>query len=149
MKVNKHPLVSDRIRRPPKEGWSWIDRRFLPELAPLLEQNAILLYFFLVAVSDKNGVSYYSDRGIAKSLRMDELAVAAARDELESHDLIADECPRYQGRSLPPSRPRRRSCNQGESGLTPIGEIFRQLAADKQCEDRIRPQDTEQRASER
>jgi hypothetical protein len=119
-------LVKDRIRRPPSEGWSWIDRRFLRDYAPKLEQDAILLYFFLVAVSDKNGLSYYSDCAIGGQLRMEESAVGQARQELESHDLIAYEDPIYQVLSVRSSEPRR---TRGDSGLTSIGDILRQLAS--------------------
>lgn len=123
MKIRKYPLVRDRIRRPPEEGWSWIDRRFLREYAPSLEQAAILLYFFLAAVSDKEGLSYYSDRGIASRLRLTEAAVAQARDELERHDMIAFQDPLYQVLTLPP-----RTAAGRHSGPTLISDLLRQLA---------------------
>ena len=63
--IKKQVLVADRVRRPPSEGWSWIDRRFLRDHAPRLSHEAILLYFFLVAVSDKHGLSFYRDSTIA------------------------------------------------------------------------------------
>ena len=63
--IHKQILLPDRVRRPPAEGWSWIDRRFLREHASRLSHNAILLYFFLVAVSDKHGLSFYGDATIA------------------------------------------------------------------------------------
>ena len=47
--IHKQVLVPDRVRRPPRTGWSWIDRRFLRERAPRLRHEAILLYFFLAA----------------------------------------------------------------------------------------------------
>ena len=31
--IQKQLLVPDRVRRPPREGWSWIDRRFLKQHA--------------------------------------------------------------------------------------------------------------------
>ena len=63
--IHKQILVPDRVRRPPTEGWSWIDRRFLREHAPRLSHEAIVLYFFLAAVSDKDGLSFYGDASIA------------------------------------------------------------------------------------
>ena len=88
-----------RPRAPPAaDGWSWIDRRFVRELAPRLSREAILLYFFLAAVSDKDGLSFYSDATIAVRLRMSEAAVVAARDELVATDLVAYQtqpAPRY------------------------------------------------------
>jgi hypothetical protein len=127
VKICKQPLLPDRIRRPPREGWSWIDRRFVAEQAPRLERDAILLYFFLAAVSDKHGLSYYGDGAIAERLRMTEGSVGRARAELEARDLIAYRSPLYQVLSIsiprsrrdPPSRP------QGPSTLA---DIFRVLA---------------------
>ena len=89
--IQKQILVPRRVRRPPKEGWSWIDRRFVREHAPRLSQEAILLYFFLAAVSDKDGLSFYREGTIAVRLRMTEAAVVRARDELIAADLLAQE----------------------------------------------------------
>ncbi len=124
MRIQKRLLVSDRVRKPPTEGWSWIDRRFLREHAPSLQRDALLLYFFLAAVSDKNGISYYSDTTIASRLRMEEGYVSQARHELEFRDLVAYEPPLYQVLSVQePVRTRRRG-----SAPTVIGDILRQLA---------------------
>ncbi len=104
-----------------------MDRRFLSEHAPRLERDAILLYFFLAAVSDKYGLSYYSDPAISERLRMSEGAVAKARSELEARDLIAYRAPLYQVLSLrsPNWRqdPRRA---QGEPSV--IADVFRMLS---------------------
>ena len=59
--IEKRVLVSDRVRHPPRDGFSWVDRRFLCEFAAKLSGNAVFLYFFLSAVSDKHGLSYYAD----------------------------------------------------------------------------------------
>jgi hypothetical protein len=98
--IEKRLLVPDRVRRPPAEGFSWIDRRFLREYAARLPGDAILLYFFLAAVSDKDGLSFYSDAAIAVRLRMREEHVVAAREELVRHDLIAFQTPLTQVLSL-------------------------------------------------
>ena len=55
--IEKHLLVADRVRRPPREGFSWVDRRFLRDFASRLSGDAVFLYFFLAAVSDKHGLS--------------------------------------------------------------------------------------------
>ena len=73
--IHKQVLVPDRVRRPPTDGWSWIDRRFLREHAARLSHEAIVLYFFLAAVSDKDGLSFYGDASIALRLRMGEAVV--------------------------------------------------------------------------
>jgi len=120
--IPKQILVTDRVRRPPREGWSWIDRRFLREHAPRLSHEAMVLYFFLAAVSDKDGLSFYGDATIALRLRISERAVAAARDELLAADLLAYRPPLAQVLSLPQARVQRR-----DGGLASFGEILHAL----------------------
>jgi hypothetical protein len=122
--IPKQILIPDRVRRPPREGWSWIDRRFLREHAPRLSHEAIVLYFFLAAVSDKHGLSFYGDASIALRLRMSETVVVRARDELVTADLLAYRPPLAQVLSLPEARVQRR-----DGGLASCGEILRTLAA--------------------
>jgi hypothetical protein len=122
--IQKHILVLDRVRRPPADGWSWIDRRFLREHAPRLSHEAILLYFFLAAVSDKDGLSFYGDATIALRLRMAEAVVVRARDELVAADLVAYRAPLAQVLSLPAATIQRRG-----GGLAQFGEILRSLAS--------------------
>ena len=125
MDPKKHLLRRERIRHLPKEGWSWIDRRFLREKAPDLDRDSIVLYFFLAAVGDKHGLSYFSDVTIAGRLRMTEASLERAREELVRHDLIAYEKPLYQVLSIAESfspPPRR------ESEPTLIQDLFRGLA---------------------
>lgn len=126
MEGKKHPLRADRIRHLPKEGWSWIDRRFLREKAAELDRDSILLYFFLAAVADKHGLSFFSDVAVAGRLRMTESSLERARGELERRDLIAYTKPLYQVLSIAhfPSRPTRRDA---EPAL--IQDFFSELAA--------------------
>ena len=63
--IQKRILVPARLRRPPATGWSWVDRRFLREHADHLSREAVLLYFFLAAVADHHGLSFYSDHTLA------------------------------------------------------------------------------------
>ena len=44
MRVPKQAILTDRVRRPPSDGWSWIDRRFFREYAERLEHDTLLLY---------------------------------------------------------------------------------------------------------
>ena len=99
--IQKRILVSDRVRQPPRDGFSWIDRRFLRDFAAKLSHDAIVLYLFLSAVSDKHGLSFYRDTSIAVRLRMREQEVVAAREELITHDLVAFASPLTQVLSLP------------------------------------------------
>jgi hypothetical protein len=81
------------------------------------------LYFFLAAVSDKDGLSFYSDASIAVRLRMTEAVVVAARDELVREDLVAYRAPLVQVLSLPRAVVERRG-----GGLVHFGEMLRALA---------------------
>ncbi len=99
--IEKRLLVVDRVRRPPREGFSWVDRRFLRDFASRLSGDAVFMYFFLAAVSDKHGLSFYSDATLAVRLRIREEAVVAARDDLVVHDLVAYQAPLVQVLSLP------------------------------------------------
>ena len=120
--IHKRLLVPDRVRRPPREGFSWVDRRFLRDHAVRLSGDAILLYFFLAAVSDKDGLSFYSDASLAVRLRIREASVATARDELLTHDLVAFQPPLTQVLALPLARVQR-------GGLHALGEVFRVLGS--------------------
>jgi hypothetical protein len=116
-------LVPQRLRHPPATGWSWVDRRFVREHAARLSRDAVLLYFFLSAVADKHGVSFYGDATLAALLRMPLPALVQARDELLAHDLIAHEARFTQVLSLPSPLPRR--SGEPGGGLMPLGAILR------------------------
>jgi len=98
----KRVLDSERVRK--IEGsFSWIDHRFitggfLRDLSTL----EILLYLFLVAVSDRNGLSFYHDDRIASLLKIDLPSLGQAREGLVLRSLLAYEPPLYQVLSLPP-----------------------------------------------
>ena len=122
--IEKRILVPTRLRRPPATGWSWVDRRFVREHVDGLSREAMLLYFFLAAVADRHGVSFYGDGTLATLLRMPLPALIAARNELLSRDLIAHEARFTQVLALlPPGQ--RRGCQPG-GGLMQLGEILRQ-----------------------
>ena len=108
MTIQKRVLIADRVRRPPADGFSWVDRRFLREFAARLSGDAVFLYFFLAAVSDKQGLSFYAESTIAVRLRMSEGIMVRAREELIDFDLIAYQPPLTQVLSLPVSRLQRR-----------------------------------------
>jgi hypothetical protein len=120
-------LVPARLRHPPKTGWSWVDRRFMREHAAHLSRDAVLLYFFLCAVANKHGLSFYGDGTVAALVRISLPALIAARDELLTRDLIAHETRFTQVLSLPPAG-QRRSSEPGQ-GLKQLGEILRGFAA--------------------
>jgi len=98
----KRVLDLQRLRK--IEGsFSWIDHRFvtggfLRDLSTL----EILLYLFLVAVSDRNGLSFYHDDRIASLLKIDLPALGQAREGLVRRSLVTYQPPLYQVLSLPP-----------------------------------------------
>jgi hypothetical protein len=123
--IKKRVLVANRVRRPPAEGFSWIDRRFLRDYAERLSGDAVVLYFFLAAVSDQQGLSFYGDASLAARLRMREESVVAAREELLVQDLVAHQPPLTQVLSLPPARVAR-------GGLQGLRELARSLQYEEQ-----------------
>ena len=123
--IKKRVLVANRVRRPPAEGFSWIDRRFLRDYAERLSGDAVVLYFFLAAVSDKLGLSFYGDASLAARLRMREKSIVAAREDLLVHDLVAHQPPLTQVLSLPPARVAR-------GGLQGLRELARSLQSEEQ-----------------
>jgi hypothetical protein len=126
--IEKRVLVAARVRRPPREGFSWLDRRFVREHAPRLSGEAIALYFFLAAVSDRDGLSYWKDTSIAARLRLAVEEVVRARCELVLRDLVAHEEPLTQVLSLPPSAPARPPPRPSHGhGPVHVGDILRRI----------------------
>ena len=100
--ITKRPIDTERIRRIPAEGFSWVDRRFVGKgLIESLPAEAILLYFFLVAVSDAEGLSFYADPTISRILKLNPEELSQSRARLLSADLILYEYPLYQVLPLP------------------------------------------------
>jgi hypothetical protein len=122
----KRILVPTRLRRPPTTGWSWVDRRFVREHMAYLSREAVLLYFFLAAVADRNGISFYGEATAAAQLQMTLPALVRAREQLVARDLIAHEVRFTQVLSMPPAVVHRR----GAPGQGPmqLGEILRRAA---------------------
>jgi len=119
-KVEKRILVPARLRRL-RDGFSWIDRRFVREgLIEHLSQAEILLYFFLVAVADRHGLSFWSDTRVQALLDLAPGELASARRGLIDHGLLAYERPLYQVLEL--ETPKR----AGSTGS--IGDILNQIA---------------------
>ena len=125
--IHKRILVAQRLRRPPTTGWSWVDRRFLREHGDYLSREALLLYWFLTAVADRHGLSFYSDHTLTSRLRLSQPALEQARQELLDRDLIAHQLPLVQVLSLPGPAVQRRP--EPGQGLMVLGDLFRQLGA--------------------
>jgi hypothetical protein len=101
---------------------------------PRVYRDAVLLYFVLSAVADKNGLSFYGDGTLAALVRMPLPALVSARDELLAHDLIAHAACLTQVLSRPPCG----QCRHLESGQgpMPLGEILRQAIAAAHSDER-------------
>ncbi len=98
--ISKQPLRPQRLRQIPA-SFSWVDHRLVRhDYLPRADHGAWALYLFLVTVADAQGLSYYSDRAISRHLKMDSVALSAARQQLVQADLIAYQKPLYQVLSL-------------------------------------------------
>jgi hypothetical protein len=96
MAVVKRVLCRQRLRQVPPQ-FSWIDHRLVRHRHICrCSHQALALYLFLITVCDGEGLSYYSDATLARLLHLDSLALARARQELISADLIAYQSPLYQ-----------------------------------------------------
>lgn len=95
--IDKRVLDPRRRRRIGAGGFSWIDRRFVREgHLGRLERDEILLYFFLVAVADKDGLSFWSDPRVAATLKITLASLEQSRRGLVGASLVAYERPLYQ-----------------------------------------------------
>ena len=128
----KTPINPNRIRRI-TGSFSWIDHRllsdgFLAAMAP----DELLLYFFLVLVGDKNGISFYSYDKICAMLKIDVDRFIGARNQLIEKSLIESENGRFQVLQLPDVK--KQILNQQEQRLgetKSLAEIFQKLAHQK------------------
>jgi hypothetical protein len=113
----KRVLRPDRLRRVPAQ-FSWIDQRLVRDgHIRRCGSAALTLYLFLVTVADRDGLSYYGARAIARHLSLDEESVAVARAELVGAGLIEYHAPLYQVLSLDPPSPPRSSGAQSVAAL--------------------------------
>jgi hypothetical protein len=98
----KRILDSSRVRKI-AGSFSWIDHRFITGgFLRDLSAVEILLYFFLVSVSDRNGISFYHDDKICSLIKIGLTSLGEAREGLVGKSLLAYEHPIYQVLSLPP-----------------------------------------------
>jgi hypothetical protein len=79
------------------ERFSWVDQRLVREgWLPRCPTESWALYLFLITVSDRRGMSYYSDRAICHHLTWDPIQLDRARDRLLKQGLIGYRTPWYQ-----------------------------------------------------
>jgi hypothetical protein len=101
MMIKKKILTPDRIRRI-NGGFSFIPHRFVCDgFLATLQQKELLVYLFLVIVSDRYGLSFYSYDAICTLLQLDLDQYISARDGLMDKDLIAFDGTVFQVLDLP------------------------------------------------
>ena len=99
--IKKKILDPERIRRI-NGGFSFIPHRFLTAgFLASLNQKELLLYLFLVLVSDRHGLSFYSYDAICSLLQLSLDEYIEARDGLIERDLIAFDGTIFQVLELP------------------------------------------------
>jgi hypothetical protein len=109
--IRKKLLDPERIRRI-NGGFSFIPHRFLADgFLACLDQKELLLYLFLILVSDRHGLSFYSYDSICSLLQMNLSQYVEARDGLMEKDLIAFDGTIFQVLDLP-SKPKQRSASK-------------------------------------
>ncbi len=81
------------------EGFGWIDHRIRHWL-PVMTQEELLLYFFLLYAAGPDGISYYSTRNITKILKISPSSLKNAREMLQARNLIAVEKDEFSQRII-------------------------------------------------
>jgi hypothetical protein len=103
--IKKKILNPNRVRCI-ERGFSFIPHRFLTDgFLSSLDQKELLLYFFLVLVSDRQGLSFYSYDAICSLLQLTVDDYIRARDALIEKDLIASDGTLFQVLDLPAKPP--------------------------------------------
>lgn len=96
-----YPIYPDRVRKI-KGSFAFIEHRFLHDgYWSHLDQHSLLLYFFLVLVCDRYGLSYYSYDKICTMLQMTLDDYLLARNSLIEKELIAFDGRLFQVLALP------------------------------------------------
>ena len=99
--IRKKIINPDRIRGI-KGGFSFIPHRFVTDgFLSSLNPKQLLLYLFLVLVSDRYGLSYYAYDSICSFLQLTLEDYIQARDDLLKQDLIAFDGTLFQVLQLP------------------------------------------------
>lgn len=101
MELRKHVLLENRIRVI-QRGFSFIPHRFLRDgFFITLNRDELVVYFLLILVGDREGISYYSQDRLCSLLKMPFEDFIQARNGLIEKDLIAFDGFIFQVLSLP------------------------------------------------
>ena len=105
----------DRIRKI-TGTFGFIEHRFIREgFFYSLTHHELVLYFFLVLVADRDGLSFYGHDKICTLLRIDLEEFIQARDRLIYKDLIAFDGRTFQVLSLPQHGPQPTPLNERDA----------------------------------
>ncbi len=100
--IKKKVLKPQQVRRI-SGGFSFIPHRFIEGgFLPTLSPKELLLYLFLIMVSDRFGLSFYSDKSICGFLQLDHEEYVDTRNKLIKKDLVAFNGTLFQVLELPP-----------------------------------------------
>jgi len=100
--IKKKILEPDRVRRI-NGGFGFIPHRFVSDgFLSSLSQKELLLYLFLILVSDRHGLSFYSYDSICSLLQLTADQYIDTRNALIKKDLIAFDGTLFQVLELPP-----------------------------------------------
>jgi len=120
--IKKKVLNPKRVRQI-NGGFSFIPHRFvLDGFLAALRQKELLLYLFLVLVSDRNGLSFYSYDTICTLLELSLDEYIASRNSLMDKDLIAFDVTLFQVLDLPGKLPGR----QEREVRSPVDKLIQQ-----------------------
>ena len=96
------PIFVDRIRNIRQCTFGWVDHNFLHRgFLNRLSPDELLLYYFLITVADRNGVSFYDYERICQFLKLELDDYITARNRLCKRSLIAFHNTIFQVLSLP------------------------------------------------
>lgn len=96
-------IFPQRIRNIRSCTFGWVDHNFLHRgFLKSLSQQELLLYYFLITVANRDGVSFYDYERICQFLKLDVDDYLRARDRLCERSLIACQKGVFQVLSLPP-----------------------------------------------
>lgn len=105
MQIKKRVLCPQRLRKVPPQ-FSWVDQRLVRQrYIERCDHAALALYLALVTVADAEGLSYYSDAGLERMLRLDHAGLNAARSALAQAGLVVYQKPLYQVLALESPEP--------------------------------------------
>lgn len=123
---SKSPIIPERVRHI-TGSFSWLDHRLLNRgFLRSMQPDDMLLYFFLVLVGDRNGVSFYSYDRICAILKLTLDQFINARNRLVDMSLIAVHDGRYQVLQLP-DEPRCSELGRSRQTLS-IKEVFKKAS---------------------